>query len=242
MAQDNNAIAMSPTDPTAPPSNDATQQDGSPLSYQSIFGKIKSEKEKNASPLGFIGSVVKILLDTFIVTLFMALMLAIPITMVAIGAVYLDDCPAERFIPIYLITMGAAYIVKLLIDLKGRAQRSRLPQEEQAFFEPNKVEGGLSHLIGVFCFAFFIAGNVWIYRIYKPNTTVISDADYCHPTLYYFAFWVTTVCYIIAASSAYVAAVWAACPAAAPWPLRIMISKMIYDAVIDGDDDDDSCT
>eukprot|EP00057_Strongylocentrotus_purpuratus_P000852 XP_001184829.2 PREDICTED: uncharacterized protein LOC754214 isoform X2 [Strongylocentrotus purpuratus] len=196
MAEENTSLGMSPTDPTAPPSYDATQQDGSPPSYQSIFGQIKSEKEKNANPVGFIGSVVKILLGTFIVTLFMALMLAIPITMVAIGAVYLDDCPAERFIPIYLITMGVAYIVKSLIDLKGRAQRSRLPQEEQADFKPNKVEGGLSHLIGLFCFAFFIAGNVWIYRIYKPNTTVSSAADYCHPMLYYFAFWMTIVWYI----------------------------------------------
>eukprot|EP00057_Strongylocentrotus_purpuratus_P004531 XP_003728885.1 PREDICTED: uncharacterized protein LOC587628 isoform X2 [Strongylocentrotus purpuratus] len=199
MAEENTSLGMSPTDPTAPPSYDATQQDGSPPSYQSIFGQIKSEKEKNANPVGFIGSVVKILLGTFIVTLFMALMLAIPITMIAIGAVYLDDCPAERFIPIYLITMGVAYIVKSLVDLKGRAQRSRLPQEEQADFKPNKVEGGLSHLIGLFCSAFFIAGNVWIYRIYKPNTTLSSAADYCNPTLYYFAFWVTTVCYIIAA-------------------------------------------
>ncbi|XP_030836415.1 uncharacterized protein LOC754214 [Strongylocentrotus purpuratus] len=138
MAEENTSLGMSPTDPTAPPSYDATQQDGSPPSYQSIFGQIKSEKEKNANPVGFIGSVVKILLGTFIVTLFMALMLAIPITMVAIGAVYLDDCPAERFIPIYLITMGVAYIVKSLIDLKGRAQRSRLPKKNRPTSNPTK--------------------------------------------------------------------------------------------------------
>ncbi|XP_030850969.1 transmembrane protein 272-like [Strongylocentrotus purpuratus] len=145
-----------------------------------------------------VGILIGTSISAVIWTLFMAVILTIPISMIAIGAVYLDDCPAERLIPIYMITMGAAHIVKTLINLKWRTQRSRLPQEEQADFKRNKVESGISHLIAVFCFAYFIAGNVWIYRIYKPNTTVRSAADYCHPTLYYFAFWVTTAWYIMA--------------------------------------------
>ncbi|XP_041482731.1 transmembrane protein 272-like [Lytechinus variegatus] len=199
MAEEKASIGMTATDPNAPPSYEATQQDpAGPPSYNSLFGQIQSEREKNSNPVSFIGSVARILLSTFIVTLFMAMMLAIPITMIVIGSIYIDDCPVEYLIPIYLITMGAAYIVKSLIDLKGRFQKSRLPKEEQADFKPNKVESGLSHLLGTFCFAFFIAGNVWIYSNYKPNTSDSSSDDYCHPTLYYFAFWVTTVCYIIA--------------------------------------------
>ena len=42
-------------------------------------------------------------------------------------------------------------------------------------------------------------GNVWIYSIYQPdynrNTTNIEL--YCHKTLYLFAFWITTLLYIL---------------------------------------------
>ena len=79
---------------------------------------------------------------------------------------YKDDCPAERLIPIYLIVMGSVYIVKSLIDLKGRAQKSRLPKEEQEDFKQNRGESGTSGLIGLFLFAWFIAGeNLMIQEI-----------------------------------------------------------------------------
>eukprot|EP00057_Strongylocentrotus_purpuratus_P022382 XP_011676856.1 PREDICTED: uncharacterized protein LOC105444371 [Strongylocentrotus purpuratus] len=193
-AEGNTALAMSST---APASYDATQQNASPSSNQSIFDRIKSEKEKDGSLVSFIGSVIRILLGQSIVSLFMVITIAILITIIAIGAVYFDDCPAQKLIPIYLITMGATSIVKTLVDLKGRVQRSRLPSEEQADFKPNKAERIFSLLIGSFIFVFFIVGNVWISRIFKPNTTDISAADYCQPTLYYFAFWWNMVCYII---------------------------------------------
>ncbi|XP_030855977.1 transmembrane protein 272-like [Strongylocentrotus purpuratus] len=194
LAEGNTALGMSST---APASNDATQQNASPSSNQSIFDQIKSEKEKDGSLVSFIGSVIRILFGTSIVSLLMAVSLVILIAMIAIGAVYFDNCPAQNLIPIYLIIMGAASIVKTLINLKGRAQRSRLPSEEQADFKPNKVERIISLLIGVFIFGFFIAGNVWICGIFRPNTTDNSATDYCHPTLYYFAFWWNNVCYII---------------------------------------------
>eukprot|EP00057_Strongylocentrotus_purpuratus_P012029 XP_011666503.1 PREDICTED: uncharacterized protein LOC105439336 [Strongylocentrotus purpuratus] len=121
LAEGNTALGMSST---APASNDATQQNASPSSNQSIFDQIKSEKEKDGSLVSFIGSVIRILFGTSIVSLLMAVSLVILIAMIAIG-------------------------------------------------------------------------NVWICRIFKPNTTDNSATDYCHPTLYYFAFWWNNVCYII---------------------------------------------
>nr|XP_054755444.1 transmembrane protein 272-like [Lytechinus pictus] len=179
-----------------PPSTDTSQQDAAPPSYDSLFGQIRSEREKHKNPVSFIGSVFSILFNTCIVTLFLAIILAIPIAMVAIGSVYIHECPAQHFIPLYLIVMGLATIFKVLIDQKARFQRSRLPQEEQEDFTPNPLEKGLGKLIGLFITAWFIPGNIWIYGIFWPNTTDSSSDDYCHPTLYIFAFWVTTAYYI----------------------------------------------
>ena len=42
-------------------------------------------------------------------------------------------------------------------------------------------------------------GNVWIYGAYSDFDADNSkeDDDYCHPTLYLFAFWIMTTTYII---------------------------------------------
>jgi len=40
-------------------------------------------------------------------------------------------------------------------------------------------------------------GNVWIYSQHHTFTTSEGDDDYCHPTLYWFAFWMTTVTWIL---------------------------------------------
>ncbi|XP_071488520.1 transmembrane protein 272-like [Diadema antillarum] len=160
----------------APPSYDAAGTESAPPpSYQSLYGQLKDCKEKNSNPVSFMSAMCKLLLNTLCVTILMALVLAIPIAMIVIGKTFIDapctknDCPVQYLIPIYLIVMGAVYSCKSLMDLKVRFQRSRLPPEEQEGFQPSTGESAVSNIVGLFLFAFFIAGNVWIYGIYAPN-------------------------------------------------------------------------
>lgn len=46
---------------------------------------------------------------------------------------------------------------------------------------------------------YFPTGNVWIYSIYQPNYSKNSTdlGSYCDKTLYLFAFWITTLVYIL---------------------------------------------
>lgn len=41
------------------------------------------------------------------------------------------------------------------------------------------------------------AGNYWIYSTYGDWSQTQGHDNYCHPTLYWFAFWLLTVGYII---------------------------------------------
>lgn len=54
-------------------------------------------------------------------------------------------------------------------------------------------------VLNLFLFIWFIAGNFWVYSKYKPNFVPPKHQplNYCHPTLYLFAFWVITTTYII---------------------------------------------
>ena len=107
------------------------------------------------------------------------------------GAKYKDECPAEDKIPIYLIVAGAVGAFRNLISLGRRAKQSdNQDEEEQSKNRP------LESILDCFLFVWFICGNVWIYKNYKPSFDD-SQSDYCNQTLYMFAFWVTTSMYIL---------------------------------------------
>ncbi|XP_063320907.1 transmembrane protein 272-like [Pelmatolapia mariae] len=119
----------------------------------------------------------------------------IPIAQIAIGAKYLHECPREHFIPIYLIVVGVFGLILSLLSCLPCAKES----EEGTSNPLSKISIAWNSVTSVFLFCWFIAGNVWIYSIYQPNyiknTTDVSS--YCNKTLYLFAFWTTTLVYIL---------------------------------------------
>ncbi|XP_026208697.1 transmembrane protein 272-like [Anabas testudineus] len=113
---------------------------------------------------------------------------ALPIAQVAIGSVYLHDCPRQYLIPIYLIVGGVFGFVL-----------SMLPCTQDDSTNSSRICIIWNSLTSFFLLGWFIAGNVWIYSIYEPNynknTTNVDS--YCNKTLYLFAFWSTTLVYIL---------------------------------------------
>ncbi|KAL5011352.1 hypothetical protein ScPMuIL_009903 [Solemya velum] len=182
-------------DPVSPPhAHDGTDQ---PPTYDSLFGKVKEAHKESSGTVEFFKKVFVMFIGTVGFTICLALVLALPITMVVIGAIYKNDCPIEHYIPIYLIVAGSFGIFKNLISL---GQRFRNRGDEDAD-EKNAKPNPLDMLINCFLLAWFIAGNVWIYGVHKQWTADSTSPNYCHPTLYYFAFWITTATYIIMAAT-----------------------------------------
>ncbi|KAM8882175.1 transmembrane protein 272-like [Synchiropus picturatus] len=110
---------------------------------------------------------------------------------IAIGVMHLDECPAQPYIPIYLIVFGVFSILVSIISV--------LPWTRQDCEERTALGGILlvvRNLFNTFIFAWFIAGSYWIYSIYAPSY-VAGSILYCNRVLYLFAFWTTTVIYII---------------------------------------------
>ncbi|XP_019625264.1 PREDICTED: uncharacterized protein LOC109470676 isoform X1 [Branchiostoma belcheri] len=130
--------------------------------------------------------------------------------MIIIGGVYRDDCPINYLIPVYLIVYG----VFLLVPTIGSLVHGRKDQDETGGETEGGGSGGLGPdelmkspvfscvqgVVGCFLFAWFIAGNVWVYSAYpvvnRDNTT---STAYCHFVLYDFAFTVTTLVWIACA-------------------------------------------
>ena len=95
----------------------------------------------------------------------------------------------EDAIPVYLIVGGALGLSSITCLVGGKHTCCG----NEITVSP-LVANGLMQLV---LFAWFIAGNVWIYRNYEPNYADPRSPDFCHKTLYLFAFWVTNSRYIL---------------------------------------------
>ncbi|XP_070849732.1 transmembrane protein 272-like [Chaetodon trifascialis] len=122
---------------------------------------------------------------------------AMPIAEIAIGSVYLHDCPQEDHIPIYLIVVGVFSLALTLLSCLPCARESKDGNPL------SRVCAVWNSFASLFLFCWFIAGNVWIYSIYQPNynKNTTSMEPYCDKTLYLFAFWTTTLTYIFLVSA-----------------------------------------
>ncbi|XP_078518268.1 transmembrane protein 272-like [Lissotriton helveticus] len=107
--------------------------------------------------------------------------IALSIAEIVIGSVYLQQCPAQRFIPIYLIVNGVTVIVMSLLSIV-------------AGLRPNKLVYAILALLSLFWFAWLITGSVWTFPLY-PNFTN------CNRTVYLFTFSILIIQWIILALS-----------------------------------------
>ncbi|XP_037530634.1 transmembrane protein 272 [Nematolebias whitei] len=110
-------------------------------------------------------------------------------------AINLNECPRQPYIPIYLIVAGVFGLALAILACLPCAQT---PKDG----DPNvliPICTTWNALSSLFMFCWFITGNVWIYSIYQPN--YIKNAtdleSYCNKTLYLYAFWTTTLAYIL---------------------------------------------
>lgn len=178
------------TDSASPPSYD--EATGPPPSYQSLYGEIQGARQSSSSTWEFLKKLILLLAGTIGCTILIGLVMAIPIAMIVIGAKYKNQCRVEDKIPIYLIVAGAVGVFRNLISLGRRAKQSDNQDEEE-----EKKKRPLESILDCFLFVWFICGNVWIYQHYQPVYDDVNSPEYCHRTLYLFAFWITTSTYIL---------------------------------------------
>lgn len=124
----------------------------------------------------------------------------LPICMIVIGSVYLKDCPTEPLIPIYLIVAGAVMV------LTGCCSTSQADEQNRAKRRVNVA--GI--LFNIFNLAWFIFGSVVVFRAYKPSFDEKSE-NYCHKTVYLFAFVILVIEYAFVCLSIIYIIMWGCC-------------------------------
>lgn len=180
----------------------------SPPSYDSLdfASKLRKAKDESAgNPVKLLSSICAIVCGSCIITVCLSVSIAMPIAMIVIGAVYKDECPIQKNIPIWLIVAGSFGCLSTILRTisscislwkKQGATASPEDNDENKFAKKNC----LTSLVELFLFIWFILGNVWVYSI-KQNVQYSPEIiqTYCHQTLYLFAFWVITLSWIFTA-------------------------------------------
>uniref|UniRef100_A0A8W8JST0 Transmembrane protein 272 n=1 Tax=Magallana gigas TaxID=29159 RepID=A0A8W8JST0_MAGGI len=161
-----------------------------PPPQDSIYGKIKRAKENSDGNTSFLSSIFAIFCSsTVVIVLLVIVGLVLPIAPIVIGALYLDDCPSEKYIPIYLVVTGS---ISMLYCCCGRCC-NREQEDEGSFID--KVKVNVSRFCALCVIAWFIAGNVWVFSSYGDLSTDPASGNYCHPIAFNFAFWYIIVMY-----------------------------------------------
>ncbi|XP_062840174.1 transmembrane protein 272-like isoform X2 [Anolis carolinensis] len=106
------------------------------------------------------------------------------------GALYLEQCPRQPLVPIYLLVLSAVSLLLLLLGC--------VSCEEGASEWPRTLVHHLRVTCLLFLCAWFIAGSVWVYSIYPPDFEEKGDPGrgFCQRTLFLFAFGVTTALHV----------------------------------------------
>jgi hypothetical protein len=124
----------------------------------------------------------------------LAITVGLPITMITIGAINLDNCEIERYIPIWLIVMGVFQMIETSFRSCYHGSRSD-DDDNQASKDP----------LACFLFAWFIAGNVWVFsnwKDYSPEKTIMNETNphYCDDLTMKFSFGIIMTSYSLVAA------------------------------------------
>lgn len=130
------------------------------------------------------------------VILLFAIVAAFPIAIICLGALHIDQCPMEPWVPKFMIVAGASGVLTVLLSMCSYG--CGLSESSNTV----KCFSALIALLTLFSFAWNIAGSVWIFKKWSSWDKVKDTDQGCYKDLYLFAFayliifWITCPCQI----------------------------------------------
>jgi len=183
-------IASAPPHDERPPTyEDSTNPNALPPSYDSLYGEFR-QVDNPRGLAQFMVKVLGIVVGTVAAAIVLGVLNIIPLAMIVVGAININNCPIERYIPIWLIVFGASCLFKTATNFFYRAKRSRSAdgmqqqQQPQDNLNPNPFDGMLS----CFLLVWFIVGAVWVYAVHDDVVYNPESANYCDQLTYQYSF------------------------------------------------------
>ncbi|XP_076332772.1 transmembrane protein 272-like [Tachypleus tridentatus] len=165
-------------------------------SYGSISYQLQEANHEATGSVDFICRVLTVICSSALLTAFLACFSVLPVLMMIFGIKYLQDCPKQPNIPVYLLVGGAFGLIKLIStgwrQTKGR--HFEPPSEALTDGDVDEVLPTTSlkitdYALSIFLLVWFIMGNYWILSIYKPRyEPLLHDPNnWCAKSVYLFS-------------------------------------------------------
>lgn len=163
--------------------------------YDTFMYQIREANKESENIIDFGCKTSSIICNTLFVTVFVGLSMAVPVAMVSVGVKYLEDCPKEPRIPIYLLVGGCFGMIKLLSTLWRNIQARRY-HDVEVVFDDHDSEGAFTSttyrtmdtILFLFLIGWQVAGTYWTFQIWQPNFHQLlhEPSNWCDKTVYMF--------------------------------------------------------
>ncbi|XP_060065846.1 transmembrane protein 272-like [Ylistrum balloti] len=164
--------------------------------YGAIFIQIQEAKAEATGACDFICRSGRLICHTAFITVLVGISTALPITMLSVGVKYLNECPRQRKIPVYLLVGGCFGMVKIIGTVWHNIQSKRY-EELDSFYDAHEGDGAFASrtfrmmdvMLTTFLFAWLVAGTFWVFDIWEPHYQQLlhEPSNWCDRTVYLFA-------------------------------------------------------
>ncbi|XP_063415173.1 transmembrane protein 272-like [Mytilus trossulus] len=172
--------------------------------YEAIMIQIQEANKEAENTCDFICRSSKIMCHTVLVTVIVGLSMALPITMMSVGVKYLNECPKQKKVPVYLLVGGCFGMLKVLGTI-WRNIRYRRYDDMDSFYDGHGGDGAfaaktyhmMDMIISTFLLAWLIAGTYWVFEIWQPHYKQLlhEPSNWCDKHVYMFAVYQIIGCY-----------------------------------------------
>ncbi|GAB6025552.1 hypothetical protein CHUAL_011283 [Chamberlinius hualienensis] len=188
-----NHLVFNPED--LPTYDEVTDFNIPPPTYERLFGKVNQARKESNGILEFTSKLLNLIIGRHW-RIILLLLMALPISGIFLGAMHLHDCPAEKYIPVFMLVAGSTGVVIHLLSLMPLC---KVKEDEKWVIGCLRESKSLVVGMVLKCFfpAWFAVGSVWIYSAYEPNYENPESEFYCDKTLYLFSFWLMNSVFIV---------------------------------------------
>lgn len=159
------------------------------------FARIKKAWNESTNVFSFFGAAVCIIFQTVGWFTCVGGVPFLSLVMLIIGSIYVGQCNIEPNIPVYLIVSGVIGTIQHVLTIWTRY----VPKESHGRLRVYRSYcNSINGLFHIFLIIWFILGCVWVYSAHSEVDFRDPYKDeYCHKTLYYFAFWILNLSFIL---------------------------------------------
>ncbi|XP_055493437.1 transmembrane protein 272-like [Leucoraja erinacea] len=136
--------------------------------------------------------------------------LALPLTMAFVGMKFLESCPIQPLIPLYLLVGGVIGSLKVSLLLYDSTKMRHLlnksvmigdDDDDEYPWRQNLHRYYIHVTLSLFLFVWFILGNYWVFSQFLPNfiPPFHRPRDYCDKTVYVFSAAVLAISHMVLA-------------------------------------------